>query len=98
MELIYSAMLLNKVGKEVNEANVKKVLESAGAKVEDVKVKALVTALDGVDIEKIIKEASVMPVATMQTSEVKHEAKKEEKKEEKVSEEAASAGLGSLFG
>ena len=97
MELIYGAMLLNKLGKEVNESNVKKVLEAAGAKVEDIRVKALVTALDGVDIEKVIKEASVMPVAA-QTAEVKHEAKHEEKKEEKVNEEVAAAGLGSLFG
>ncbi|NCN39435.1 MAG: 50S ribosomal protein P1, partial [Candidatus Aenigmarchaeota archaeon] len=32
MEYIYSAMLLHSSGKEINEANVKKVIEAAGAK------------------------------------------------------------------
>ena len=59
-------------------------------------VKELVTALENVDIEKVIKEASVMPVAKVQP--VQQEAKKEEKKEEKKSDEAAVAGLGALFG
>lgn len=97
MEYIHSALLLHKLGKEINEVNVKKVLEAAGAKVEEVKVKALVAALDGVDMEKVIKEASVTPVIISQQL-VAHEEKKEDKKEEKVSEEAAAAGLGSLFG
>ncbi len=96
MEYIHTALLLQKVGKEVNENNVKKVLEAAGAHAEEAKIKALVSALDGVDVEKIIKEASVMPVAAAQAA--PQEAKKEEKKEDKKSEETAAAGLGSLFG
>lgn len=96
MEYIHTALLLQKVGKEVNENNVKKVLEAAGAHAEEAKIKALVSALDGVDVEKIIKEASIMPVAAIQAA--LQEAKKEEKKEDKKSEETAAAGLGSLFG
>ena len=42
MELIYAAMLLHKAGKEVNEANVKKVIEAAGIKKDDAQIKALV--------------------------------------------------------
>ncbi|MDO8555609.1 MAG: 50S ribosomal protein P1, partial [Nanoarchaeota archaeon] len=35
MELVYAAMLLHKAGKEINEANVKKVADAAGLKVEE---------------------------------------------------------------
>ncbi|HLC37281.1 MAG TPA: 50S ribosomal protein P1 [Candidatus Nanoarchaeia archaeon] len=96
MEYVYGALLLHKAGQPVNEENVKKVLTASGVKVDEVRVKALVAALDGVDIEKTIKEASV-PVVSVAPVQV--EAKKEEKKkEEKKSEEQAAAGLGSLFG
>ena len=61
-------------------------------------MKALVSALENVDIEKVIKEASVMPVVQAPIQAGAQEAKKEDKKEEKKSEEAAAAGLGSLFG
>src|SRR3989344_8964325 len=97
MEYIHTALLLQKLGKPVNEANVKKVLEAAGAGVQEAKVKALVSALENVDIEKGIKEASVMPVAQAPIQAGAQEAKKEDKKEEKKREEAAAAGLGSLF-
>ena len=97
MELIHCALLLNKAGKEVNEANVKKVLEAAGVKPEEGRVKALVSALDGVNIDEAIKEASTMQMAAAPAAPVQA-AKKEEKKEEKKDETAAAAGLGSLFG
>ncbi len=96
MELIYVAMLLHKAGKEINEINVKKVLEAAGIKAEESKVKALIAALDGVDIEKAIKESLIVAAPT---TEERHEAKPEKKAEdEKKTEEAAAAGLSSLFG
>lgn len=101
MEYIYSAMLLHKAGKKVDEGSVKKVLEAAGAKIEESRIKALVAALDGVDIDKAIKEASIPTVATaavpVQVAEAKEE-KKEEKKQDKASEEKAAAGLSALFG
>lgn len=96
-------MLLHKAGKEINEANVKKVIEAAGIRKDDAQIKALVSALDGVDIEKAIKEAA-MPVAAPAASAPAGETKKEEKKEEKSAEEKkedeakAVAGLGALFG
>ena len=98
MEYIYAAMLIHKVGGKVEEAKVKKVLEAAGAKADDTRIKALVAALEGVDIEKAIKEAAV-PVASVAAAPVASApaAKKEEAKEEKKAEEA-SVGLGALFG
>ena len=95
MEYIYAAMLLHKAGKQLNEAGIKKVLEAAGVHPEETRIKALVAALEGVDIEKAIAEAAI-PVATAPAkTEAKAETKKEEKKEEKV--ENAAAGLGLLF-
>jgi large subunit ribosomal protein L12 len=99
MEAIYAALLLHKSGSEINEENLKKVLESAGAKVEESKVKALVAALDGVDIEKAIKEAATVQAAPAPSEAEQAQAeKKEEKKEEKKDDIQASAGLGALFG
>ena len=102
MEYVYAAMLLHKAGKDINEDNVKKVVEAAGVQVQEARVKALVTALEGVNIEEAVKKAAVAPVAAVPAAaptEAKEE-KKEEKKEEddKKTEEAAAAGLGALFG
>jgi len=98
MEYVYAAMLLHKVGKAISEDNVKKVLQAAGVGVDDTKVKALVASLDGVDIETVVKEAVVAPVAAAaHAGEAKSE-KKEEKKEEKKDDFEAAAGLGALFG
>lgn len=90
-------MLLHKAKKEINEENVTKVLEATGIKPEQAKVKALVAALDGVDIEKAIKESSV-PVATVAPTEAAPKKEEKSKEEEKKSEETAAAGLGALFG
>ena len=104
MEYIYAAMLLHKAGKDVTEDAVKKVLTAAGATVDDARVKALVAALDGVDIEEAISKAAVSaaPAAAAPAAggdAPAGDAPKEEKKEEKkVDEGAAAAGLGSLFG
>lgn len=104
MEYIYASMLLHKAGKEINEDNVKKVLEASGVKVDEARVKALVASLEGVNIEEAIKtQAVVAPVAAAAPAaqEAKAEKKQDtakEKEEEKKSEEAAAAGLGALFG
>ena len=103
MEYIYSAMLLHSAGKEINEANIKKVLTSIGVKADDARIKALTASLEGVDIEEAIKTAAVAPVAAAPadsggkaSSDKKEE--EEEEEEEEVSEEEAAAGLGALFG
>jgi len=102
MEYVYAAMLLHKAGKEINEENVKKVLTGADVQVDEARVKALVAALKGVNIEEAIKKAAITPVAAAPAApaeEAKEEKKEEKKeKEDKKSEEAAAAGLGALFG
>ena len=99
MEYIYAALLLHSAKKEINEENVKKVLEAAGVQADDARIKALVAALDGVNIDEAISKAA-MPVAAAPAAPAPAaEEKKEEKKEDesKKAEEAA-AGLGALFG
>lgn len=97
MEYIYTAMLLHKAGKEINEAHVKSVLTAAGVHVDDTRVRALVAALQGLDIAEAIKKAAIVaPVAAAPAGAAP---KKEEKKEDpKKNDEAAAAGLGALFG
>ena len=97
MEIIYAALLLHKAGKQITEDSVKKVLDAASIHVDAAKIKALVAALDGVDIDKAVKEAAIVtaaPVATVQATEKKAEKKEEDKKDEAQ----AAAGLGALFG
>ena len=98
MEYVYAALLLHKAGKEITEENLKKVLEAAGVQVDEARVKALVTALEGVNIDEAMEKAVAAPVAVAQqaATEEKKEEKKEEKEEKK--EEEAVAGLGALFG
>lgn len=104
MEYVYAAMLLHKAGKKVDEAHLTKVLTAAGVKADDARVKALVAALENVNIDDAVKQA--MPVATAApatsapaASESKPEEVKEKpKEEEKKTEEQAAAGLGALFG
>ena len=105
MEYIYSAMLLHSAGKEINEANIKKVLDAAGVKTDAGRIKALTASLEGVNIEETIKNAAVPVAAAPVTapaekasSEKKDDKKKKEEKKEEVSEEEAAAGLGALFG
>ncbi|TAL51868.1 MAG: 50S ribosomal protein P1 [Nanoarchaeota archaeon] len=103
MEYVYTAMLLHKAGQKVDEANVGKVLEAAHVKQDPARVKALVSSLEGVDIDKVIKEASIAapaaaPAAAASSGGPKKEDPKKKAEEEKKSEEQAAAGLGALFG
>jgi large subunit ribosomal protein L12 len=94
MEYIYAALLLNKLGKEVTEESMKAVIEAAGVKADEAKIKSLIASLKGVDINKAISEAAVMSAAPASTAAAKPaEPKKEEKKEEEAAE-----GLSALFG
>ena len=97
MEYIYAAMLIHKAGKKIDEPSLKKVLEAAGIKVDEAKVKAMVATLEGVDIEKAIETAQTVSVAAAPSASGKEE-KKADKEEEKKTEEQAAAGLGALFG
>ena len=101
MEYVYAAMLIHKAGGKITEEGVTKVLSAAGVNTDAVRVKALVAALDGVNIDDAIAKAAVTaaPVAAAPAAggHAAPEAKKEEKKPE-VDEGAAAAGLGALFG
>lgn len=94
MEYVYAALLLHKVGKEVSEENLKKVISATGADVDEAKVKVLVTSLKGVNIDEKLANASI--AAAPAAAPVQTEAPKEEKKEEPKAE--AAEGLASLFG
>ena len=96
MENLYAALLLHKLGKEINEENLKSVVVAAGAEVDESQIKSLVASLKGVNIDKKLESASLM--APAETSASGAEEKKEEapKKEEK--KEAAAEGLSALFG
>ena len=104
MEYIYAALLLHKLKQPVNEDNVKKVMSAAGGAPDEVRVKALVSALGEVNIDEALKNAAAAPVsvaavpaaggaAPAQAAKPAEEAKEEEKKEEQALE-----GLSSLFG
>jgi len=106
MEYIYAALLLHKAGKPIKEESVKAVLTAAGIAVDDARIKALVAALDGVNIEEAISKAAAAPVAVAVAPAAAAGASAaaapavaapppEDKKEE---EESGMAGLGALFG
>ena len=105
MEYVYAALLLHKLDKEVNEANLSSVVKASGAEVNEAQVKALVAALADVNIDEAVKAAPVAvaaaaaPAAEGGDAAAGGEAKKEEKpKDDGKTEEAAMEGLSSLFG
>ncbi len=101
MELIYAAMLLHRAKKDINEDNVKKVIQAVGIQKTDAEVKALVAALNGVDIDKAIKEAATVAIAAAPAAgapAAKEADKKKEADEAKKAEESMASGLSSLFG
>ena len=103
MEYVYAALMLHKLEKEVNEANVASVVKATGAEVNEAQVKALVASLADVNIEDAIKAAPVA-VAAAAAPAADAAAGGDEKKEKKAEppsekqEEAAMEGLSSLFG
>ena len=97
-------MLLHTTGQEINEENVNKVLKAAGAEVNDARVKALIAALEDVDIDEAIEKTALTdaaPAAASATTAEKapeEEEEEEEEESEEEKEEEAAAGLGALFG
>ncbi|WP_135822486.1 50S ribosomal protein P1 [Halostella litorea] len=61
MEYVYAALILNETGEELNEDNITGVLEAAGVDVQESRVKALVAALEDVDIDEAVAEAAAVP-------------------------------------
>ena len=100
MNYIYSALMLHSAGKQITEENVKKIIQSV-EQPDDAKVKALISALEGVNIEEAISKAAMpvavaaAPLATSAAPAAKEEVSEAE--QEKKAEEAAE-GLSALFG
>ncbi|WP_129116430.1 50S ribosomal protein P1 [Halegenticoccus tardaugens] len=108
MEYVYAALILNETGEEINEDNLTAVLEAAGVDVEESRVKALVAALEDVDIEEAIETAAAAPAAAAPAAggaeaeeaeaEEEEEAEAAEEEEEDEEDDASGEGLGELFG
>ncbi len=99
MEYVYAALLLHKLGKEVSEENVKKVVVATGAEVDESKIKSLIASLKGVDIAKELENASLVSTAAPASSgEAPAKEEKKEEKEPKEEKAPAAEGLSALFG
>jgi large subunit ribosomal protein L12 len=112
MEYVYAALILNETDAEINEDNLTDVLDAAGVDVEESRVKALVAALEDVDIEEAVEQAAAAPAAPAasaggaeggaEEAEAEEDDEAEEAEEEEAAEEeeeeASGEGLGDLFG
>ncbi|SDM41325.1 large subunit ribosomal protein L12 [Halogranum gelatinilyticum] len=109
MEYVYAALILNETGEEINEDNITAVLDAAGVDVEESRVKALVAALEDVDIEEAIETAAAAPAAApaggssdsdseeLDTTDEEEEAAEEEEDDDDEDDDSGE-GLGELFG
>ena len=111
MEYVYAALILNETDEELNEDNITGVLDAAGVDVEESRVKALVAALEDVDIDEAVSEAAAVPAAgaaaggaaagaaddeeAEETSDVPDTTDEDEDDED---DDAGGEGLGELFG
>ena len=108
MEYIYAALLLYNADVEVTEDGITKILKAAGVKADKGRVKALISALSGVDIEEAMAQAqpayapaAMVPAAAPAPEAAETEKKEKEEKteeEEEEAEEAGMEGLSALFG
>jgi large subunit ribosomal protein L12 len=99
MEMMYAALLLHSAGKKVDEAGLKKVLDAAGSKPDAARIKALVSSLEGVNIDEAIKQTAVAATAApAPAAEPEPKEEKKEKEDEGKKAEEAAAGLSNLFG
>jgi large subunit ribosomal protein L12 len=102
MEYVYAALLLHSAGKDVNEDGIKKVVEASGVAPDEVRIKALVAALEGVDIATVLSQAAAVPVAAAAAAPVAAApaaaAEAEAEEDQEAAEESGVEGLGALFG
>jgi large subunit ribosomal protein L12 len=114
MEYVYAALILNETGEEINENNLTDVLEAAGVDVEESRVKALVAALEDVDIDEAVEEAAAVPAtgggggaaapaeggddAAEEAAEEAEAEEADDGDDDDEDEEASGEGLGELFG
>jgi len=95
---VFGALLLHSAGKPIDEVHLRKVVSAVGD-VDEAKIKALVSSLEGVNIEEAISKAA-MPVAVTAIPVAQTTEKKDDKKDEDAAKKAEDAveGLGALFG
>ena len=63
MEYIYAAMILHSAEKDINEENVKSIIEAAGIDADDARIKALIAALEDVDIDEAMETTAMAAAA-----------------------------------
>lgn len=104
MELVYAALTLSEADKEINEDNLQDIVDAAGLDVEDSEIKALVAALEDVDIQEAMETAVAAGGASAAPAggdegEADEEAEEEaaEEEEDEADEDEAAEGLGDLF-
>jgi large subunit ribosomal protein L12 len=97
---MYAALVLHKAGKKIDEQGLTSVVKAAGVDVDQVKVKALASALSEINIDEALKNAATMAMAAAPAAAAPAGAAKAEEKPkaEEKKEEEALAGLASLFG
>ncbi|QCW04174.1 50S ribosomal protein P1 [Natrinema pallidum] len=112
MEYVYAALILHEADSEISEENVRDVLEAATVEIEESRVRALVAALEDVDIEDAIADtafgagapvpadsAAGAPAEGAEESAEEEAAEAEPEPEEDDDEdETTGEGLGELFG
>lgn len=69
MEYVYATLTLSETGAEINERNLTAVLDAAGADIVESRVKALIAALETVDIEALGEQAGHAPTPGTPTDE-----------------------------
>ncbi|NOZ30706.1 MAG: 50S ribosomal protein P1 [Crenarchaeota archaeon] len=103
---IHAALALYYAGQEVNEENLKKVVEALGLEVDEAKVKMLVASLSEINLEEVLKSAVAAPVAAVAAAPAAapaaeaaaEEEKKEEEEEKEEEKEVDLSEVGGLFG
>jgi large subunit ribosomal protein L12 len=113
MEYIYAALLLHNSGKEVTEDGVTAIMKAAGIEADKGRVKALISALSGINIVEAIAQAQPVyapaamaapampaqaPAPEAKEAEKKEKKEKKDEKEEKKAEATGMQGLAALFG
>ena len=102
MQYVYSALILHELGKDITESAIMDILKAAGDSPDETRVKALIAALDGVDIEEALSQAVMAApaagAAPAASGDSGAAAKAEEPEEEEEEEEEEEMGLGALFG
>ncbi len=108
MELIYAALLLHSADKDVTEDSVTGVLDGAGIDADSSQVKALIAALEDVDIEDAMNTTVATGAAPAaggaaadngadDAADEEAEEADDEPEDDGADEEEAAEGLGDLF-